>query len=145
MGPGPTTGSQKLRLPIPYPTVPCPQDPYVNCRGGQFWSLRSCPGSPGGIYELLNFPTHTDDSKAIIYYRRWIGVTTYRTSRKDRAFPTPGHRFKPLHSLTGGGVSWTSYLTVQQFQARAHARLLTSAGPRGCAYYSTPYMNLQSI
>ena len=127
----PVAAFHRLRLPIPYPTVPCPQEAYVNCRGGQFWSLRSYPGSPGGIYELLNFPTHADDSTAIIYYRRWIGCTTFRTSRKYRAFPTPGHRFKPLHPLTGGGVSWSDYLTVQQFQARAHARLLTCMGPRG--------------
>ena len=58
-------------------------------------------------------------------------MTTLRTSRKDRVFPTPGHHFKPLHPLTGGGWSWSHYLTVQQFNARVHARLLTSAGPRG--------------
>ena len=127
----PVAAFHRLRLSIPYPTEPCPQEPYVNCRGGQFWSLRSCPGSSGGIYELLNFPSQADDSLAIIYYRRWIGCTTFCTARKDRAFPTPGHRFKPTHSLTGGGVSWSDYLTVQQFQARAHARLLTCTGPRG--------------
>ena len=120
----------RLRLPITYPTTPCPQGSYINCRGGQFWSLRSRPGFPGGIYELLNFPTHADATQSIIYYRRWIGVTGFRTSRKDRAFPTPGHRFQPLNPLTGGGVSWSHYFTVQQFTACAHARLLTSAGPR---------------
>ena len=58
-------------------------------------------------------------------------MTTSRTSWKNLAFPTLGHRFKPRQPLTGGG-SWSDYLTVQQFNARAHARLLTSAGPRGC-------------
>ena len=90
----------------------------------------SRPGFPGGIYELLNFPTHADETQSIIYYRRWIGVTSFRTSRKDRVFPTPGHRFKSLHPLTGGGVPWFHYFTVQQFTACAPARLLTSVGPR---------------
>ena len=121
---------RRLRLPIPYPTTPCPQGPYINCCGGQFWSLRSRPGFPGGIYELLNFPSPADVTHSIIYYRRWIGVTTFRTSRRDRPFPTPGHRFKPLYPLTGGGVSWSHYFTVQHFTDCAHARLLTSVGPR---------------
>ena len=122
----------RLRLPIPYPTMPCPQGPYINCRGGRFWSLRSRPGFPGGIYELLNFPTNTDVSQSIIYYHRWIGDKSFRTSRRGRAFPSPGHRFKPLHPLPGGGVSWSHYFTVQQFTACAHSRPLTSVGPRGC-------------
>ena len=39
--------------------------------------------------------------------------------------------FLSLHPLTGGAVFWALYITVAQFLARAHARLLTSAQPGG--------------
>ena len=40
--------------------------------GGKIWYLRSSPGSSGGIYELLNFPSTADDEQSVIYFRRLV-------------------------------------------------------------------------
>ena len=74
----PVDAFHRLRLPISYPTSPCPQQPYVNCHGGQFWALRSSPGVPGGIYEILNLPSNPADCSAVLYYRRWVGMSYSR-------------------------------------------------------------------
>ena len=115
----------RLGLPTPYPASPCPQQPYVNCHGGQFWALRSSPGHPGGIYEILNLPSDTGDRSAVLYYRRWVGVSSFRRRSSDRSYLSPGHKIQPLFPLTGGAISWEHYLTLECFKKQAHARLLT--------------------
>ena len=118
---------ERTTVPIPYPSFPCPQQQYVNCYGGQFWALRSSPGLPGGIYEILNFPQHAADPSTVLYYRRWVGKSSSRQRCSDRIYLSPGHKLQPLLPLTGGAVSWDHYTTVACFLQQAHARLLTSS------------------
>ena len=126
----PVDAFHRLRLPIPYPSSPCPQQPYVNCHGGQFWALRSSPGLPGGIYEILNLPSNPAADSAVLYYRRWVGMSYSRRGFSDRIYLSPGHKIQPLSPLTGGAISWDHYLTMDCFRKQAHARLLTCTHSR---------------
>ncbi|OXE35208.1 MAG: hypothetical protein CGW95_15305, partial [Phenylobacterium zucineum] len=44
----------RLGVDIPYPTDPCPQQPFVNVHSGAFWECRHSPSLPGGIYEITS-------------------------------------------------------------------------------------------
>ena len=56
----------------------------------------------------------------------WL-CTIWLCNQRGRAYPSPGCRFKPLHQLMGGALSWDRYVTVAQYQARAYARTLLHA------------------
>ena len=119
--------SPPIRLPNPYPSSPCPQQPSVSCHGGLFWTLRSSSGYPRGTYELINFPQNSGDLSAVIYYRRWVGIPSFRQRRSDRIYLSLGHQFQPLLPLTGGAISRDHYFTVDHFLKQANACLLTCA------------------
>ena len=87
--------------------------------------MRGTAGSRGGIHALLNFMSGDEEPKAVIYTRRWIGVSMFKQQHLDRFYLLRGTPSSP-YTLLLGASSWDHYLSVTQFRSRAYARLLTS-------------------